>query len=90
MKCSICGLDTDVTDSRTLTTDDNISFVRRLRYCKKKHQTITHEIYTDGSPIPDIYRLKRVRKPIKKKPKKKPKKKDAWLKNVLAKLDSDE
>lgn len=86
MKCHKCGKDTGVTDSRTLITDDNISFVRRLRYCKKKHQTITHEVYTDNSTIPDIYRLKRVRRTIKK-PKKKPKKKDAWLKNVLAKLD---
>jgi transcriptional regulator NrdR family protein len=86
MKCHKCGKDTEVTDSRTLITDDNISFVRRLRYCKKKHQTITHEVYTDNSTIPDIYRLKRVRRTIKK-PKKKPEKKDAWLKKVLAKLD---
>jgi hypothetical protein len=87
MRCHKCSKDTEVKDTRTLETNIGVCFVRRIRYCPKKHKTITHEILADHSAIPDIYRLKRVRKPIKKKPKKKPKKKDAWLKKVLAKLD---
>lgn len=86
MKCSKCKLDTDVKDSRTLTTDDNVCFVRRIRYCSKKHKTITHEIPAKISPIPDVYRMKRVRKSTKKKPK--AQKKDQWLKNIISKLDS--
>lgn len=87
MKCSKCKLDTDVKDTRTLITEDNVCFVRRIRYCSKKHQTITHEIYADKSPIPDIYRLKRVRK-SKQNKKPKHKNKDQWLKNIMSKLDS--
>lgn len=85
MKCKKCGKDTEVSDTRALITEDNVSFVRRIRYCCKKHQSITHEIYADQSSIPDIYRMKRIRKPAKKT---KPKKKDQWLKNIISKLDS--
>lgn len=88
MKCSKCKLDTDVKDSRTLTTDDNVCFVRRIRYCSKKHKTITHEIPTKISPIPDVYRMKRVRRPTKPKKKPKDKQKSQWLKNIMLKLDS--
>ena len=88
MKCSKCKLDTDVKDTRTLTTEDNICFVRRIRYCSKKHQTITHEILVKKSPIPDIYRMKRVRRPTKPKKKPKAQKKDQWLKNIISNLDS--
>ena len=88
MKCSKCKLDTDVKDTRTLITEDKICFVRRIRYCSKKHQTITHEIYAIKSPIPDVYRMKRFRKPTKPKKKPKPQKKDQWLKNIMSKLDS--
>ena len=84
MKCKECGKDTKVRDTRVLTTKDNICFVRRVRYCCK--QAITHEVYVEDSPIPDIYRMKRIRKPTPKKTK--PKNKNQWLKNIMLKLDS--
>jgi transcriptional regulator NrdR family protein len=86
MKCHKCGKDTDVKDTRTLETIAGVCFVRRIRYCSKKHKTITHEILADHSAIPDIYRNKRVRKPSK--PKKPKEKKEQWLKNVMSKLYS--
>ncbi len=86
MKCITCNEDTDVKDTRVLTTEDGVCFVRRIRYCPNKHQSITHEIIIDQSPIPDIYRLKRIRKIVKPKKQKK-QKKDAWLKRIMSKLD---
>ena len=86
MKCHKCGKDTDVKDTRTLETITGVCFVRRIRYCPKKHKTITHEVFVDHSAIPDIYRNKRVRKPSK--PKKTKEKKEQWLKNIMSKLDS--
>jgi hypothetical protein len=62
MKCSECGENTGVKDTRTLTTEDNVCFTRRIRYCCGKHKTITHEIYAGKSPIPDKYRMKRTNK----------------------------
>jgi len=87
MKCSKCKLDTDVSDTRTLTTEDNVCFIRRIRYCSKRHKTITHEILVKKSPIPDVYRLKRVRLPGKPR-KKQEVKNEQWLKKIMSKLDS--
>lgn len=85
MKCHKCGKDTDVKDTRILETIAGVCFVRRIRYCSKKHKTITHEVSVDHSAIPDIYRNKRERK---SKDKSKPKKhKDEWLTRVLSQLD---
>jgi transcriptional regulator NrdR family protein len=88
MKCNKCGRDTDVKDTRTLTTINDVCFVRRIRVCSKKHKTITHEVSVEHSAIPDVYRMKRVRKSTKPKKKPKPEKKDQWLKNIMSKLDS--
>lgn len=87
MKCSKCKLDTDVRDTRTLITEDKVCFVRRIRLCPKKHQTITHEIVVSKSPIPDTYRAKRIRAYVPKT-KLKDKKNEQWLKNIMLKLDS--
>jgi hypothetical protein len=87
MKCSKCKLDTDVSDTRTLTTEDNVCFIRRIRYCSKRHKTITHEILVKKSPIPDVYRLKRIRLPSKPR-KKQEVKNEQWLKKIMSKLDS--
>lgn len=87
MKCNKCKLDTEVKDTRTITTEDKICFVRRIRYCSKKHKTITHEIVVSKSPIPDTYRAKRVRA-YTPRGKPKEKKKEQWLKNIMSKLDS--
>lgn len=70
MKCQKCGEKLETTESRSLETNDGINFVRRTKRCKNKHSFITHEMILDISPIPDIYRVKRVRKTNKPKPKK--------------------
>jgi hypothetical protein len=70
MKCQNCSGKLETIESRSLETNDGISFVRRTKRCKNKHLFITHEMTLDISPIPDIYRVKRVRKANKPKPKK--------------------
>ena len=86
MRCHKCSNDTEVKDTRTLETNIGVCFVRRIRYCPKKHKTITHEILADHSAIPDIYRNKRVRKSkVKSKPKKQ--NKEEWLTRILSQLD---
>jgi len=69
MKCRNCGEKLETIESRSLETNDGLSFVRRTKRCNNKHSFISHEMASDISPIPDIYRVKRVRK-SKPKPKK--------------------
>lgn len=87
MKCSKCAEKLDTIESRSLETSDGINFVRRIKKCKNKHSFITHEIISDMSPIPDIYRVKRVRVAAKKKPKQKKIHSLDWVERINKKLN---
>lgn len=86
MKCEQCGLRLGTLESRNVETELGVKFTRRVKECANKHKIITHEIKIECSPIPDIYRIKRIRKP-KPKPKKKKKPTNDWLKKIESKLN---